>query len=361
MTDARTPHTPVPPRSARARRAPRALAAAAALGLLLAGCATDDPDEEAGAPATSAGDDTEDDATGEAAGATAAQDGNTATAGAEGGGEFPVTVDTPTGELTLEERPERIVSLSPAATEILFAIGAGDQVVAADEFSTYPAQAPTTDLSGFEPNVEAVAAYEPDLVVVAYDPGDLVASLDALDIPVFVNAPPADVESGYDDIAALGLLTGHVDETADVVAQMRAEMDDAYAAAPEGAQVRVYHEVDDTFFAASSSSFIGSVYAELGAENIADEADTDASGYPQLTEEAVVAADPELIVITDEIGYGPEEVAARPGWSEVTAVQQDAVVVVDADIASRWGPRLPQLVQTLAGALSEAAAVPAGR
>src|SRR5690606_31062363 len=151
--------------------------------------------------------------------------------------------------ISLDERPERIVSLSPAATEILFAIGAGDQVVAADEFSTYPAQAPTTDLSGFEPNVEAVAAYEPGLAVVAYDPGDLVASLDALDIPVVVNAPPADVESGYDDIATLGLVTGHVDETADVIARMRAEMDEAYAAAPEGAQVRVYHEVDDTFFA----------------------------------------------------------------------------------------------------------------
>lgn len=328
------------------------LAASAVLGLLLVGCGTDTEDDvSAGATPTGPDDGaaTEEVATAADAGAATAD------------GDFPVTVDTDAGELTLDERPERIVSLSPAATEILFAIGAGDQVVAADEFSTWPEEAPTTDLSGFEPNVEAVAAYDPDLVVVMYDPADLVASLEALGIPVLVDAPPADVESGYDDLAAYGLLTGHVDETADVVAQMRAEMEEAYAAAPQDADVRVYHEVDDTFFAASSSSFIGSVYAELGAENIADEADTDASGYPQLTEEAVVAADPQLIVITDEIGYGPEEVAARPGWSEVTAVRHDAIVVADADIASRWGPRLPQLVQTLAEALAEAAAVPAGR
>ena len=356
MTDARLPHTPAA--GARPRRAARALAATAVLGLLLSGCATDPDDGTDADPAASTGDGPADAASTDGAAATG--DGDDATSAADGG-DFPVTVDTDAGELTLEERPERIVSLSPAATEILFAIGAGDQVVAADEFSTYPAEAPATDLSGFEPNVEAVAAYEPDLVVVAFDPGDLVASLEALDIPVFVNAPPMDVESGYDDIAAFGLLTGHVDQTADVVAQMREEMDEAYAAAPEGADVRVYHEVDDTFFAASSHSFIGSVYAELGAQNIADEADVDASGYPQLTEEAVVAADPELIVITDEIGYGPEDVAARPGWSQISAVQQDAVVVVDGDIASRWGPRLPQLVQTLAEALSGAAAVPAGR
>ncbi|MFB9733144.1 ABC transporter substrate-binding protein [Ornithinimicrobium kibberense] len=350
MTDPRPPHTPRGPRPPRTPRARTLLAASAALGLLLAGCGSSGDDDPAAVPSAGT------DEAGTTTDASTATDGGSA---ADGG--FPVTVDTDGGELTLEERPERIVSLSPAATEILFAIGAGDQVVAADEFSTYPEQAPTTDLSGFEPNVEAVAAYEPDLVVVAYDPGDLVASLDALDIPVLVDAPPVDVESGYDDIAAYGLLTGHVDETADVVAQMRSEMEEAYAAAPQDADVRVYHEVDDTFFAASSNSFIGSVYAELGAENVADEADTDASGYPQLTEEAVVAADPELIVITDEIGYGPEDVAARPGWSEVTAVRNDAIVVVDADIASRWGPRLPQLVQTLADAVAEAAAVPAGR
>ncbi len=317
-------------------------ALAAALALTLAGCATESGDSTDAA--------TTDDAatTEDAAGTEAALDA------------FPVTVDTPTGEVTIEERPERIVSLSASATEILFAIGAGDQVVAADEWSTYPEEAPTTDLSGYEPNVEAIAGYEPDLVVIANDANDLVASLGELDVPVIVNAAPADVEGGYDGMAALGLATGHVDEAADAIATMRSEMEEAYASAPKDSGLRIYHEVDQTLFAASSHSFIGSIYEEMGAVNIADEADTEKTGFPQLTEEAIIEADPQLIVIQDLVGYTPEDVAARPGWSEVAAVKDGSIVVVESDIASRWGPRLPQLVTAVADAMTEAA-VPAGR
>ncbi|WP_275100786.1 ABC transporter substrate-binding protein [Serinicoccus marinus] len=93
---------------------------------------------------------------------------------------------------------------------------------------------------------------------------------------------------------------------------------------------------------------------------MADEADADGTGYPQLTEEAIIEADPQLIVITDQVSYTAEDVAQRPGWSEISAVQNDNIVTVDADIASRWGPRLPQLVSTLADAMSEVT-VPAGR
>lgn len=264
---------------------------------------------------------------------------------------FPVTLDTPNGEVTVEERPERIVSLSPSATESLFAIGAGDQVVAVDEFSTYPEEAPTTDLSGFEPNVEAIAGYEPDLVVVANDANDLIASLEELEIPVLLSPAPPTVEEGYDDLALLGLATGHPDETAEVVADLRSAIEDAYAKAPEE-PIRIYHELDETFFAASSFGFIGSVYEEMGAENIADAADKDKSGFPQLTEEAIIKADPELIVITDDVAYTAEDVANRPGWESVTAVKNDNIVTVDADIASRWGPRLPQLISTVAEAMS---------
>jgi iron complex transport system substrate-binding protein len=312
---------------------------------VLTGCAADDADAPSTATATTDGAATTDEAA-----ATSEQPLDA----------FPVTVDTPTGEVTIEERPERIVSLSPSATEILFAIGAGDQVVAADEFSTYPETAPATDLSGFDPNVEAIAAYEPDLVVIATDSNDLVASLDVLGIPVLLDQAPADVDSGYDGMAALGLATGHADEAAGAVAGMRAAMDEALAAAPQGEELRVFHELDETFFSASSHSFIGSVYEQMGAVNIADEADTDATGYPQLTEEAVIDADPQVIVISDQASYTAEDVAARPGWSEVSAVKNGNIVVVDADVSSRWGPRLPQLVEVLAEALSSAA-VPAGR
>lgn len=306
-----------------------ATAGTAALGLLLAGCSVEQPD------AASQPD-------------TAGQPADPGTA-------------TRTEGTSSPERPERIVSLSPSATEILFAIGAGDQVVAADEFSTYPPEAPATDLSGFDPNVEAVVGHEPDLVVVANDANDLVASLGELDIPVLVNAAPTDIESGYAGMADLGLAAGHVDETAAVIEEMRAAVAEALEGAPD-TEVRVYHELDETLFAASSASFIGSVYTELGAVNIADEADADGTGYPQLTEEAIVEANPQLIVISDEAAYTAEDVAARPGWDEVDAVRNGNVVVVDADVSSRWGPRLPELVTTLADALADVSATaPAGR
>lgn len=273
---------------------------------------------------------------------------------------FPVVIDTPSGEVTLDEQPERIVSLSPSATEILFSIGAGDQVIAADAYSNFPEQAPTTDLSGYDPNVEAIVGYEPDLVVAANDTNELVDSLSALDIPVIINPAPVDVESGYDGMAALGLATGHVDEAASAIAEMRAAMDEGLSTAPQDAEVRIYHELDDTFFSASSHSYIGSVYAAMGTSNIADEADTDQTGYPQLTEEAIIAADPELIVIPSQLSYTPEDVAARPGWAEVSAVRNGNIIVVESDISSRWGPRLPQLVEFVADALTDVA-VPAGR
>lgn len=266
-------------------------------------------------------------------------------------GDFPVTIESDGGTWTIESAPERIVSLSPTATEILFAIGAGDQIVAVDAFSYFPEEAPVTELSGFDPNVEAVIAFDPDFVVISNDANDLVASLTALDIPVLVSSAPADIEGGYATMADLGVATGHVDTTAEVIAGLREEIAAAFAVAPD-TEVRVYHELSESLFSASSFGFVGSVYAEMGAFNIADEADVDAGGFPQLTEEYIIAADPELIVITDQVGYTAEDLAARPGWSEITAVKNGNIVVVNADIASRWGPRLPQFIQAVADAVA---------
>jgi iron complex transport system substrate-binding protein len=265
--------------------------------------------------------------------------------------DYPVTIDAVNGEVTLDQQPEHIVSLSPSATEILFAIGAGDQVVAADEYSTYPQQAPITELSAYDPNVEAIAGYSPDLVVIANDTNGIVGALAKLDIPTIVNPAPATIDEGYDGIAALGLATGHVDETAKVVSDLRAEIEKALDAAPQEG-LRVYHELDEQHYAASSSSFIGSVYDSLGATNIADAADKQKSGYPQLTEEAIIAADPELIVITDQVSYTADDVASRPGWENLSAVKNGNIVTVDADISSRWGPRLPQLIESIADAMA---------
>ena len=274
--------------------------------------------------------------------------------GPDGDG-FSVTIRSDGGTWTLDSPPARIVSLSPAATEILFAIGAGRQVVAVDNWSTYPPEAPTTDLSGFDPNIEAITAYEPDLVVIVNDTNNLVASLTALDIPVLVSANPLAIEGGYGVVAALGAATGHVTEAREVIETMRADMAAALANAPD-VPIRVYHELDSTYYAVSSNSFIGSVYAALGTSNIADEADTEGYGYPQLTEEYIIEADPQLIVITDLTAYTADDVAARPGWESVSAVRDGNILVVNADIASRWGPRLPQFVGTLVEALAAIAA-----
>lgn len=272
-------------------------------------------------------------------------------AAAEAAGGFPVTIESDAGSFELASAPQRIVSLSPSATELLFAIGAGDQVVAVDAYSTYPEGTPVTDLSGWDPNIEAIIAYEPDLVVIANDSNDLVAGLTAVDIPVLMNPAPADIESGYAGIAELGIATGHVDETAELVTTMREQLATAFEAAPQSS-LRIYHELDATHYAASSFGFVGSVYAQLGTTNIADEADADGYGYPQLTEEYIVAADPELIIITDQVDYSADDVLARPGWEEISAIKNGNVVVVNADIASRWGPRLPQFVEAVAKALS---------
>ena len=274
---------------------------------------------------------------------------------ASGGSGFPVTIASDAGEWVLEAAPQRIVSMSPAATEILFAIGAGPQVVAVDEWSTFPPEAPVTGLSGFDPNVEAVIAYEPDLVVVAYDANDLVAGLRALDVPVIMQAGPLDIEGGYAAVEELALAAGRAAEAGEVIATMRAEIAAAVATAP-GAAVRIYHEIDQTYYSASSHSFIGAVYGALGADNIADPADADGYGYPQLTEEYIIEADPELIVISDLVGYTAADVAARPGWETISAVRDGNILMVDADVASRWGPRLPQFVRAVAEALAAIAA-----
>ena len=317
-------------------RSPYVAAVLLALSLVWAGCGNDDDTAE---PAG-----VEETATATPAGAN-----QTAPSDAAGPDSSPAPVPT-----AVPDRPQRIVSLSPMATEILFAIGAGDQVVAVDEFSNYPPEAPLTDLSGWDPNVEAVLSYEPDLVVMVNDANDLKAGLAAVDVPVMLSPAPAEFASGYAAIIDLGYAVGRLDEALELVRQLEGEIGAALAAAPE-APVRVYHELDDQYYSVSSGGFIGAVYAALGAINIADEADADGFGYPQLTEEYIVAADPELIVITDLVGYTAADVAARPGWGDVAAVRNGNIVMVNADTASRWGPRLPRFIGEVADALQAVA------
>lgn len=313
------------------RTRPLTLVLAIVLALLLAACGDDDT-----TPVAQSGDDPE------------------AGTGETGDASFPVTVTADNGEVTVPDRPERIVVLSGSLTEILFAIDAGDQVIAVDEYSYYPPEAPVTDLSGFTPNVEAILEYEPDLVVVSYAADDLVDSLELVDVPTLMLDAAADFDDIYRQIEVLGAATGNIGDAAELVSSMQTEIDEIIAELPDHAEGLTYfHELDDQLFTATSATFIGEVYALMGLENIADAADPDHSsgGYLQLSEEFILEADPDIVFLADAAccGQSPETVAARPGWEDLSAVENDAVFEVDEDVASRWGPRIVDYLRDAAG------------
>lgn len=267
---------------------------------------------------------------------------------------FPVTVVASNGKVTVRRQPRRVVSLSPSATETLFAIGAGPQVVAVDDQSDFPRVAPRTSLSGFTPNVEAIAAYRPDLVVIAYDPKGLSSALGKLGITVLHQDGPRTFAGAYQQIRQLGLVTGHEAQAARVVTGMKRRITAIVRKARPGRRLSVYHELDPDLYSATSSTFVGKVYAALGLRNIADAADHGGTGYPQLSSEYVVSESPDLIVLADTVccAQKPSTVAGRPGWDRISAVRTGSIVLVDDSIASRWGPRLVNFFRAVSSALA---------
>jgi iron complex transport system substrate-binding protein len=271
---------------------------------------------------------------------------------------FPVTIETAAGDVEIPEKPDRVVSLSPTATEMLFAIGAGDQVVAVDDQSDYPPGVPTTELSGYEPNVEAISSYEPDLVV-ATD-GTALKSLADVGIPLLVQPAAAGLDDTYTQLEQLGAATGHVADAAAEVARIRSRIEEIVAEVPDlDEPATYYHELDDTYFSVTSDTFIGQVYALAGLRNIADEAEKAGTGYPQLSAEYIIDADPDFIFLGDSecCGQTPEKVSKRPGWDRIAAVERGAVFDVGDDVSSRWGPRVVDFLQTVVDAVRAEAPV----
>jgi iron complex transport system substrate-binding protein len=264
---------------------------------------------------------------------------------------FPVTVKAANGKVTIRHRPRRIVSLSPTATEDLFAIGAGRQVVAVDSFSDYPKRAPRTKLSAYTPNVEAIAGYRPDLVVVATDANHVVSALGKLHVPVLLDPAATNLAGAYTQIRQLGAATGHRKAAAAVAVKIRKRVATLVGSVPKKG-LSVYHELSPSRYSATSSTFIGSIYRLFGLRNIADRA-ASGSDYPQLSDEYIIGASPDLIVLADTTccGQNAGTVKARAGWSSITAVQRGAIVPVDDSIAARWGPRITTFVATIARAL----------
>jgi iron complex transport system substrate-binding protein len=278
-----------------------------------------------------------------------------ASAGSTGPGAFPVTVIGSNGKVTVGKRPTRIVSLSPTATETLFAIGAGSQVVAVDDQSDFPKAVPKGSLSGFTPNVEAIAGYRPDLVVIAYDPKGLSGALNRLGITVLHQDGAKSFKGAYQQIRQLGLVTGRESRATRLIASMKKRIEKVVADAKKArGGLTVYHELTPDLYSVTSKTFIGQVYTLLGLRNIADAADSAGFGYPQLSAEYVVSASPDLIVLADTVccGQKASTVAARPGWDRINAVRTGSIVRIHDSIASRWGPRLVDFFRAMSSALA---------
>jgi iron complex transport system substrate-binding protein len=272
-----------------------------------------------------------------------------------------VTVKAENGKVTVGSEPARIVSLGPTATEDLYGVGAGKQVVAVDDDSDYPAGVPKTSLSGLTPNIEAIARYNPSLVVASQDSGGLVAGLAKLGIPVLIEPAAVTLAAAYAQIDQIGQATGHTGQAESLVVSMKKQI--AGYVAQAGADhpgLTYYYELSaNPYYSATSTTFIGQVVGLFGLKNIADGADKASDGgYPELSQEYIVTAKPQVIFLADneaaDGGQLPAVVARRPGWSGIPAVASHEVIGLNDDVASRWGPRLPLLVAEIAQAVEQA-------
>ena len=316
-----------------------AVSAALILAAVVAACGSDDP-LASRAPLTAA---TEAPATPETRPATETPAVETA---------FPLTITDSGGtELVFEAAPRRIISFSPAATEILFAIGAGGQVIAVDEFSNYPPEIEALDRVRYsDPDPEAALVLDPDLVLFGTQQEGSVEQFRALDLRVMLSRAPESIDGVLADIELLGRVTGHAEQAEALTAEMRrriAAVVDSIDDVREGPLV--FYELTDGLYTVGPDSFIGAMLTLLKARNVAEGA---VSAFPQLTSEAVIDADPAVILLADAaFGASLETLRARPGWAGIAAVASGRVYPIDPDIASRPGPRIVEAIELIARAL----------
>jgi iron complex transport system substrate-binding protein len=254
--------------------------------------------------------------------------------------------------------PKRIISLSPSATEILYAIGSGKQVIAVDDLSNYPAEAPMTKLSAFNPNVEALLNYKPDLIILNADATkalEVKAALEKLKIKVFLERAPKTLREAYAEVTALGRATGKISGAQSVISEMKSKISAAIRSGRTSKKISFFHELDNTLYTATSDTFIGKVYKDFNLINIADPAATaDSAGYPQLQSEYVIKANPKLVFLADaQYGESLATLTKRPGWNGISAVKNKNVVALPEDIPSRWGPRLVDFYQFIADSIAK--------
>ena len=236
--------------------------------------------------------------------------------------------------------PKRIISLSPSITEILFEIGSGNQVIAVDNLSNYPNEAPISDISAYDPNVEAISLFNPDLVILSYNIKNLNTALKKIGIETIYLPAPLNFEDILDQIDYLGLQTGNEDKAKKLISKMKNRMKTLQKLRENEIATKIYHEIDPNYYSPSKFSFIGDIYQKLNYKNVADKADISNLGYPKLSPELIISENPDLIVLPGKDNKYVEKVKLRPGWGYIEAVKKNNFLLTNNDIASRWGPRI---------------------
>jgi iron complex transport system substrate-binding protein len=273
---------------------------------------------------------------------------------------FPVSVKSGDGTVRIAARPERILSLSASATQMLYEIGAGIQVVGVDEYSAWPANAPRTKFTGDESSAEDYLYLRPDLVIFAFPSGTLVQQLQKLHIPVLVLPPATTIANVDSQLGELGRATGHQTGAKNIEFSFGADIASAVRGAGGKGRGKTYYvELDPTnYYTATSGTFIGAEFSLFGMRDIADAAGH-GSQYPQVSPEYILKENPDYVFLADTVccGINSANFARRPGFSVLNAVRLDHVVGLNDSVASQWGPHtMEAFVNLLSRVLRQGAA-----
>ena len=333
-----------------------AFSALLALSLLLAGCTKPVPTASVSAPAASTEAPTAAPATPTAAPATSTA------AATEAPTSLPdlITVTDGLGSaIQLAQPAQRVISLAPSNTEILYAIGAGSLLVARDDFSNYPEEAnalPSIGGSMTNFNLEEITSLQPDLILASplISP-DQVNAIKVVTPNVFVVPNPTDLEGLYTNLVNVGMLTGHQAEAEQLAADLRARADAVLAkTAAVTEKPKVFYELDATEpakpWTAGPGTFIDLLIGLAGGENIGASLQGE---WAQISQEELIVQDPEIILLGDALygGITPESLAGRPGWGAISAVKNERVLPFNDDLVSRPGPRMIEGLEELAKVL----------
>ena len=267
---------------------------------------------------------------------------------------FPFAVTDSGGTaITFKEAPKRIISYSPGATEVLFAVGAGAQVVGVDKFSDYPPETSVkTKLEYSKPAPEPALALQPDLVIMATRQEGQVKQFRDLGMVVVLFKEPEDLRGVLEQVRTVGKLTGHSNDAEKLAGGMQQRIDLIQKrVAPVTDGPLVFYELSPDLYTAAPNTFIGALLALLKAKNVAQGATTQ---FPQLSVEKVISANPQVVLLADggtSGGQSLETVKGRPGWSNLPAVKNGRVFAVDGNVYNRPGPRVVDALEQLVGIL----------